>query len=271
VIPLRSVADYYDQMSRARATGAQLTNFYPTPAKLQRWVDEGALFAARAGGVQFFLRRDRDFLHLSYMANRGRDLVDALRELLADANDTFAVDLLGTTDQVRELTEYFTTAGFRTHRALRRMTRISDVTTSSQETADPEVVFAEPGDAEALAEMLETALDRHAEQIPNADEMRRAAQERKVLVIRANSGFAGMLFFESTGQSSLLRHWLVDGAHRDRRVGARLMRRYFNECRMVRRFTLWVISDNENAIVRYRHYGYRDDALVDQVLMRQPS
>ena len=79
------------------------------------------------------------------------------------------------------------------------------------------------------------------------------------------------LFFEVTGQSSLLRHWVVDGAHRDRRVGSRLMRRYFADCKDVRRFTLWVISDNDNAIDRYKHYGYQQDGLIDQVLMRQAS
>jgi hypothetical protein len=98
-----------------------------------------------------------------------------------------------------------------------------------------------------------------------------AAAERKVLVIRSGNAIAGQLFFEATGQSSLLRHWLVDSAHRDQRVGARLMRRYFAECTDVRRFVLWVISDNVNAIDRYRHYGYERDGLIDQVLIRRPS
>jgi len=81
----------------------------------------------------------------------------------------------------------------------------------------------------------------------------------------------GLLFFEVTGQSSLLRHWLVAPAHRDQRIGARLMRRYFADCKDVRRFLLWVISDNHNAIDRYRHYGYQQDGLIDQVLIRWPS
>jgi ribosomal protein S18 acetylase RimI-like enzyme len=271
MMQLPSVAAYYEQMDRARRAGAQLTNFYPTPEKLQRWIDEGALFSATAGNVHFLLRRDRDFLHLSYMACRGDDLSAALHELQASTSQTLTVDLLGKREQVLEVAEQFVAAGFRPHRALHRMMRATDGTTATTDPVDPEVEFAGPDDAYELAGMLESALDRFAEQIPDADEMRKAAAERKVLIIRSATGIAGMLFFEVTGQSSLLRHWLVDSAYRDRRVGARLIRRYFADCTGVRRFTLWVISDNDNAIDRYRHYGYQNDVLVDHVLMRQAS
>jgi hypothetical protein len=49
------------------------------------------------------------------------------------------------------------------------------------------------------------------------------------------------------------------------------MRRYFAHCNDVRRFLLWVISDNHNAIGRYHHYGYHQDGLIDQILIRRPS
>lgn len=266
---LPSVAAIYEQLERARGAGPLLTNFYPTPDKLRRWTDAGALFSMTAGNVLFVLRRDRDFLHLSYVASRAADLVPALQELMESATETFTVDVLGRATQVDEIAELFAKAGFRSHRALHRMTMTNDGTALPPATVDPEVVFADGGDATVLAGMLEATLDRHAEQIPDADEMKRAAAEHKVLVLRSDAAIAGLLFFETTGQSSLLRHWLVDGAHRDRRVGARLMRRYFAEGKDVRRFTLWVISDNDNAIDRYRHYGYQQDGLIDQVLMRQ--
>ena len=101
--------------------------------------------------------------------------------------------------------------------------------------------------------------------------MTRAATDRKIMVIRSGATIAGLLFFEATGQSSLLRHWVVDPARRDQRVGARLIRRYFAECTDVRRFLLWVISDNDNAIDRYVHYGYQRDGLINQVLIRRAS
>lgn len=267
---LPSVAAIYEQMDQAKRAGPLMTNFYPTPDKLQRWIDGGTLFSMTAANVLFVLRRDRDFLHVSYLAPRAEDLMAALHELVASASETLTVDVLGKGEQVDSIAALFVKAGFQRHCTLHRMTK----TTAGELTPvadDPEIVFANGDDADALVGMMEALLDRHAEQIPDADDMKRAAAERKILVIRAGAAIAGMLVFEVTGQSSLLRHWIVDAAHRDRRVGARLMRRYFADCTNVRRFLLWVISDNDNAIDRYKHYGYQHDGLIDQVLMRRMS
>ncbi|HEX2691381.1 MAG TPA: GNAT family N-acetyltransferase [Kofleriaceae bacterium] len=281
--PLPSVAALYEQMDQARRAGPLVTNFYPVPDKLQRSIERGELFSMTAGNVLFVLRRDRDFLHLSFVASTAAALGAALRELVASVAGTVTVDVLGPRERVAEIAELFVQAGFRGHCVLHRMTKTTKTTKTAKQAEeqaemspppampDPAVVFASRDDGAALAGMLETALDRYAEQIPDEDEMTRAASDRKVLVVRSDLAIAGLLFFEVTGQSSLLRHWLVDPAHRDQRIGARLMRHYFADCKDVRRFLLWVISDNHNAIDRYRHYGYREDGLIDQVLIRRPS
>jgi ribosomal protein S18 acetylase RimI-like enzyme len=273
VTPLASVDALYAQLDQARRAGARLTNFYPVPDKLERSIARGDLFAQPVGDVLFVLRRDRDFLHLAFLAHATADLAAALPAVVASADRALTVDLLAPHDRVAELAAPFTQADEAGLCTLDRMTKLTKVTAPGDTPAaapDPEVELAQPGDGAALARMLEAALDRHAEQIPDDDEMTRAAAagvSRRL----AGDALAGLLFYEVTGQSSLLRHWLVDPAHRDQRVGARLMRRYFADCNDVRRFLLWVISDNHNAIDRYRHYGYQADGLVDQVLIRRPS
>jgi GNAT superfamily N-acetyltransferase len=240
---LPSVAAIYEQMDQARRAGPLVTNFYPVPDKLQRSIERGELFSVMTGNVLFVLRRDRDFLHLSFVASTAAELGPALRALVASLAETVTVDVLGPGERVAELAELFVQAGFRDHRTLQRMTKVTTpAEPSPPPPPDAELGFASRDDAAALAAMLDTALDRHAEQIPDDDEMARAASDRKVLVVRSGAAIAGLLFFELTGQSSLLRHWLVDPAHRDRRIGARLMRRYFADCKDVRRFLLWAIS-----------------------------
>ena len=81
----------------------------------------------------------------------------------------------------------------------------------------------------------------------------------------------GLLFFEVDGLTSVLRYWLVGAGFRDQRVGARLIRSYFASCPAVKRFTLWVRSDNETALAKYRNYGYAADGLVDQVVIRRQT
>lgn len=276
---LPSVAAIYEQMDQARRAGPLMTNFYPVPDKLQRSVERGQLFSIAAGNVLFVLRRDRDFLHLSFVASSAAELATAVREVVASIADTVTVDVLGPRERVAEIAELFAHAGFRGHCELHRMTKVAKQGEPSPSPAppDPEVVYAGRDDAAALAGMLETALDRYTEQIPDEDEMATAISDRKVMIIRSDrrsspaGSIAGMLFSDVTGQSSLLRHWVVDPAHRDQRIGARLIRRYFADCKDVRRFLLWVISDNHNAIDRYRHYGYQQDGLIDRVLIRRPS
>jgi ribosomal protein S18 acetylase RimI-like enzyme len=272
VNPLPSVAAVYEQMDRARRAGPLMTNFYPVPDKLQRSIDRGDLFSMTAGNVLFVLRRDRDFLHLSYLASTAAELALAVRELVASVAETVTVDVLGPRARIAEIIALFEQAGFRGQCLLDRMTKVTRPEDPAPSAAvDPEVVLAGESDGAALAGMLETELDRFSEQIPDAEEMARAASERKIMIIRSGAAIAGMLFSEVTGQSSLLRHWVVDPAYRDQRVGARLIRRYFADCKDVRRFLLWVISDNHNAIDRYRHYGYQQDGMIDQVLIRRPS
>src|SRR5262249_11493813 len=158
----------YEQMDQARRAGPLVTNFYPVPDKLQRSIERGELFSLTAGGVLFVLRRDRDFLHLSFVASRAADLGAALRELVASVAETVTVVVLAPRGRVAEIAELFVQAGFRGHCALHRMTRTTNQAALSLRlaTPDPEVVFASRDDGAALAVMLEAALDRHAEQIP---------------------------------------------------------------------------------------------------------
>ena len=48
-----------------------------------------------------------------------------------------------------------------------------------------------------------------------------------------------------------------------------LQRRESGHDSAVRRFILWVIADNANAIKKYQHYGYTPDGLVDCVLANE--
>jgi hypothetical protein len=51
------------------------------------------------------------------------------------------------------------------------------------------------------------------------------------------------------------------------KLGGALIHHYFALHGAVRRFILWVMADNENAIAKYRHYRYVPDGLVDHVMV----
>lgn len=78
-----------------------------------------------------------------------------------------------------------------------------------------------------------------------------------------------MLFFETQGFTSTLRYWLIAPEYRLQGVGSGLMHRYFDDNPAIRRFLLWVITANANAIGKYEHYGFVPDGLVDHVLANE--
>jgi len=127
-------------------------------------------------------------------------------------------------------------------------------------------MFAEPADAPAILKLLEGGFDRYGEQLPTPYEIEVAIESRQILVAKLDDAVAGLLFFETQGFTSTLRFWTVTEQFREMRFGSALMRQYFATQNVVRRFILWVAADNENAVQKYRHYGYAPDGLVDHVL-----
>ena len=65
-----------------------------------------------------------------------------------------------------------------------------------------------------------------------------------------------------------LRYWFTHPDFRDKKVGSRLLRRFFEEGRDTKRQLFWVIRSNENAIKRYRHYGFAEENMFDFVMSR---
>ena len=54
--------------------------------------------------------------------------------------------------------------------------------------------------------------------------------------------------------------------YRDKKVGSRLLRRFFEEGKDTKRQLFWVIRTNENAIKRYKHYGFNEENMFDFVM-----
>ena len=80
-------------------------------------------------------------------------------------------------------------------------------------------------------------------------------------------GFAYNNFTNEMNATTLyLRYWFTHPDFRDRKVGSRLLRRFFEEGKDTKRQLFWVIRSNKNAIKRYRHYGFKEENMLDFVL-----
>lgn len=241
------------------------TNFFPSQSKLESWIARRELSAAEEGGLALFLRRDRDFWHLFFCAASPASLQTGLIGCPELQSKPVVVDLIGNEKALAELEASVQSAGLRPYTALIRLARPA-VTALPTADSDAPVTCAEAGDVQAVAQLIESAFDRYADQLPSSDEWLEALTARQVLAVKAEGILAALLFYETQGFTSTIRYWAVAKEFRSRRFGAALIRQYFAIQPAARRFTLWVNQNNDNAIQKYRHYGYAPDGLRDHIL-----
>ena len=79
----------------------------------------------------------------------------------------------------------------------------------------------------------------------------------------------GFLIYELKATTLYLRYWFTHPDYRDRKVGSRLLCRFFEEGKDTKRQLLWVIRTNDNAIKRYRHYSFVEENMYDYIMQYQ--
>jgi len=265
--PVATVSEVFDAIQHAKAGAPDFcTNFFPVQKKVQDWIDHGELRGAFRSDAVFFFRRDRDFWHLYYCAASKTALEREISGVPEIGSERVVLDLVGNEAAVSVPVGVWKAAGFDQRTRLFRMARLAQPFAEPAEDANGKIEFANITDAQAVVELLESAFDRFGEQLPLVYEIEAAVEARQVLVARHEGRIAGLLFFETQGMSSTLRFWAVAERYRALKCGSALMRKYFATQSAVRRFVLWVASDNFNAVQKYGHYSYKPDGLVDYVL-----
>lgn len=268
--PIRTVSQVFDAIQQAKAGAADFcTNFFPVQRRVQEWIDHEELQGDFRNGASFYFRRDRDFHHLYFCAASQTALKREVACLSELNSARMVLDLVGNETNLSELLALWKSSGFRPYKQLCRMARASQPGAPASSGIESRVEFAEKVDCEEILALVEQSFDRYGEQLPTRHEVEAAVQSRQILITKREGVVAGLLFFETQGLSSTLRFWAVAPECRTLRFGSALMRHYFATQSAVRRFVLWVATDNLDAVQKYRHYGYAPDGLVDYVLANE--
>ena len=162
--------------------------------------------------------------------------------------------------------DVFVEQGFSVYEQLYRMNRIG--TLEFKEIDTPNVCFAEDVDAQVVLDMLHSYFDPLSEQLPSYEEILYFISQKSVLVYKEAGKVYGFVIFELNGQTLYLRYWFVLPEYRDLKIGSRLFNEFMRAGHATKRQLFWVIASNENAIKRYRHYGFEVERLYDYVLIR---
>lgn len=244
---------------------SSLTNFFLTQHSIERAIRKERLSGIALPGASLLLRRDRDFSHLYINFSDLEVLKSQLEQLTIET--PLVADVIQRDNSHEEMISVLEDAGFTPHRLLFRLNRPIQVPEDS--TNGAKVQLAHYSNAEEILRCLEKYFDKYSEQLPELDEIEEAISMNRILISLVDHQLAGFLYFESSGQSSILRYWFVSPAVRNQNVGSALIRHYLSASCPNASSQLWVVHDNYNAIDKYKHYGYTRDILEDQIMIRK--
>ena len=244
-----------------------ITNFFLDPVKHGLWVEKGDCYVERMDSTLFIIKQSPKFWNVFYCSTTLDDFSHDLSGFMAEHPDaTMMYDIVGRDIQCQPTVELFRSKGCKEATSLVRMTRM---TTPMEYTADSSIRKATEQDIPAVSLLLHTYFDEQTEQIPYEEELLGYARQGHVLVCEEEGKMAGFLVYELNATTLYLRYWFTHPDYRDRKVGSRLLRRFFEEGKDTKRQLFWVIRTNENAIVRYRHYGFAEENMFDYGFVRQ--
>ena len=241
-----------------------VTNYFPDPVKHSLWIEKGDCFIDRIGNSLFVIKKSPTFWNVFYCSTTIDRLGIDMKSFQAKNTEiTMMFDLVGREVQCQPLVEMFIKLGCKAVTSLVRMTRMTE---PMEFLPDKTVRYATESDLSLISHHLHQYFDERTEQIPYDEELAEYAKKKRVLVCEENGVIAGHLIYELNATTLYLRYWFTHPDYRDRKVGSRLLRRFFEEGKDTKRQLFWVIRTNENAIKRYRHYGFSEENMFDYVM-----
>lgn len=233
---------------------------------MSAWCRDGAFYEVRCGDTQFFVRRQPTFSNVYFMSRS----VDALGKdwklfVSENSNGRWIIDLIGPNRVRQPLEGAMASVGFSCLTTLQRMGRKAP---EDVEEPSPDVECATQNDAGKIKELLDVYFIAEEEQIPSIEEIGEWIDAQTLFVVRggAETPIDGFVIFDLFPSALYLRYWFVHPSARGKGVGGRLMKAMFSAGRNTKRQYFWVKTDNENALKRYRHYGFQFEPMKDVVM-----
>lgn len=261
---VQSIEQLQQQSAEIRALRRGfLTNFFLDLVKHGIWIEKGDCYVERKENTLFIIKQSPMFWNVFYSSTTQDEFSQDLSVFMAEHPVTMMFDIVGRDVQCQPVVELFKSKGCQEATSLVRMTRFAE---PFDYIPDDSIRKATEADIPQVSLLLHEYFDAQTEQIPYDEELLDYARQGHVLVCVDQGHMAGFLIYELNATTLYLRYWFTHPVFRDKKVGSRLLRRFFEEGRDTKRQLFWVIRTNENAIKRYRHYGFAEENMFDYVM-----
>lgn len=240
------------------------TNFFLDPAKHGLWIEKGDCYIKQINNTLFIIKKSLTFWNVFFCSTNLEDFSKDLSCFIAEnIRVTMMFDIVGQDSRCKQVVELLQRKGCKEATSLVRMMRI---TTPMEYNFDGSIRYANEKDIPLVSQLLHLYFNEQTEQIPYDEELLHYASQGHVLVCEEGGKIVGFLIYELSSTTLYLRYWFTHPDYRNRKVGSRLLRRFFEEGKNTKRQLFWVIRTNDNAIMRYRHYGFDEENMYDYVM-----
>ncbi|WET00151.1 GNAT family N-acetyltransferase [Chryseobacterium arthrosphaerae] len=244
------------------------TNFFLSEEKFDFLANGKRTVAYSSDNGFYFLIEQDDFYKLFFITNDIGDLKNHLESINQEFRNMIIVsEIVGNHDYLKGIFSEFTDTGFYEYTKLVRMNKMrTDITHFKL----PENIYQLKEDRLAeLQNIYHKYFNKFAEQIPTQAELQKMIRQEDVYYYSDDSEIQGFIIFEKAGITSHLRYWFVSPDHRSKKIGSKLMEVFFTKFEDVKREIFWVIDTNENAIKRYKHFGFVEEKMYNVVLLNK--
>ena len=248
-----------------REKGSILTNIYPGQTVCQTAVDECRLFFTVRDSELFFFEEKKGFFNIFFAVSRDADVISLLNDIKRDEGIAvpMVTELVVRTGKDQSLGS--------PSAVLKRMMHVGDLKRHEASASQAEgrelteIKMADEYDIETVSEIFRNHFNPLTERIPDEKELRSLIENKGIILAMDAERCVGFIIYEKSGQGLHLRYWWIAEDQRGKGIGSRLMDHFFEASEGTRRQFLWVFADNDNAIKRYRHYGFDFDGTQDDI------
>lgn len=245
-----------------------VTNFFLDETKVSKWIENGLFYTIEIGEVLFFVKKNNGFDSLFFIASSIEELQNSLPLLVCRFEDSiFVVDII-VKDENSEIRSVFEKSFFYEYTSLVRMSRmVSNSLLEFEQIAN--LKDANVNQIDEIISLFDQYFDPMAEQLPNKVDLLAWVESGSLLVYEIDSKICGFIIYDLNGVTLYLRYWFVHPDYREKKIGSSLFNFFLYKGRNTKRQLFWVIKTNENAIKRYRHYGFNEEKMYNFVMINK--
>lgn len=243
-----------------------ITNYYLDTFKHAIWISNDDFRYVYINETLFLIKESNNFCNLFYCSASLDNLSTSIK-LLEDKYPKLikVIDVVGSKIQCKPIVETLMQIGYTQYQVLVRMSMTTQM--GIHEIKNEHISFATIEDAVDVHDLLLTYFDAKCEQIPYKEELAELAKNNKIIVFKEDKEIISFVIFNLTNATNYLRYWFVHPNHRDKKIGSMMLNRFFYEGKNTKRQLLWVITNNDNAIKRYHHYGFQEEFFFDYTML----